>query len=181
MTHPSTTGPMKIEKIHISKQRSINIKLWGPSNHPQWGLTRSTIEIQEARKNEEGQMSYGKAIRLPCDGSASILANYLSSFLIKGRDLNKQINLGSKSIQSESKSVSAEMKADEIEKVLVKQFKNQKLSKTRILQTLSANGIEIDGNTLLDVLELLVDNQQVSKESAIHTGSGNTYTLWHFV
>ncbi len=176
MVNQSSSGPVKFERIQISKQRSINIKLWAPANHSQWGMTRATIEIQEARKNEEDQISYGKALRIPCDGTAAILANYLSSYLIEGRNLNQVYKNNIKSSQNESKSISLE----EIEKMLISQFNNQKLSKTRILQSLNAKGLEIDSDVLVNVLESLVDTQQISKESAIHSGSGNTYTLWHF-
>ncbi len=176
MTSHSTSGPIKFEKIQVSKQRSINIKLWGPAEHPQWGMKRSTIEIQEARKNEEGQISYGKAIRIPCDGIAALLAAYLSVYLIEGRKLNKQIKSDPKSFQPEGSGI----KSEEIEKLLLDQFNNQKISKTRILQTLSTKGLDINSDALLDILESLVKDQRIKKESAIHSGSGNTYTLWHF-
>lgn len=176
MASQLNSGPVRIEKIQISKVRSINIKLWGPANHPQWGMTRSSIEIQEARKNEEGQISYGKALRIPCDGTAAILADYISFYMLEGRNLNKSFRKNQNIPQEPQSSLSSE----EIEVILLESFHDQKLSKTRILQTLSAKGVNIDNIHLLDVLESLVESQKISKESAIHSASGNAYTLWHF-
>ncbi len=176
MASQSNSGPVRIEKIQVSKVRSINIKLWGPANHPQWGMTRSSIEIQEARKNEEGQISYGKALRIPCDGTAAILADYISSYMVEGRNLNSAFRKDQETLPE----TRTDLDSEEIEVILLENFNNQKLSKTRILQILNAKGVSIDNIKLLDVLESLVESQKINKESAIHSASGNTYTLWHF-
>ena len=62
MNEEKNKGPINIEKIRISPKRSVYIKLWPPTIHPQWGKTRASIEIQEARVDDEKNVNYGKAI-----------------------------------------------------------------------------------------------------------------------
>jgi hypothetical protein len=96
--------------------------------------------------------------------------------MLDGRNLNNSFKKNQKIPQATQPRLTSEG----IEEVLFENFKNQKLSKTRILQTLSTKGFNIDNIHLLDVLESLVESQRISKESAIHSASGNNYTLWHF-
>ena len=184
MNEQKSTGPSTIEKIRISPKRSIYIKLWPPSIHPQWGKTRASIEIQEARINEEKQVTYGKALRLPCDGSTALLANYLSSFTLEGRRQNSEFMSenfsSSKEENMTTNSVNSGLSIIEFSNLLLSQFKGQKLSKTRILKSLLTKGTEIDSNFLIETLEKLVDENKISTESAVHTSSGTTYTLWNF-
>ncbi len=184
LNEQKSTGPSNIEKIRISPKRSIYVKLWPPSIHPQWGKTRASIEIQEARINEEKQVTYGKALRLPCDGSTTLLASYLSSFILEGRKQNSEF-------MSENSSSSIEenmtfnngnkgLSITELSNLLLSQFKGQKLSKTRIMQSLRTKRTEIDNDFLIETLEKLVEENKISTESAVHTSSGTTYTLWSF-
>ena len=180
----SVAGPSLIEKIRISPKRSIYIKLWPPSIHPQWGKTRASIEIQEAKINEEKQVTYSKALRLPCDGSTTLLANYLTSFTLEGRKKNSDFVSGKSSISKNKKitinNLNDGLSMSELVNLLSSQFKGQKLSKTRILQSLRAKGHETDNNFLLETLEMLHEENKISTESAVHTSSGTTYTLWNF-
>ena len=35
--------PVMVEKVKISAKRHISVKLWPPTPHPQWGMSRATI------------------------------------------------------------------------------------------------------------------------------------------
>ena len=184
MNEQKSTGPSNIEKIRISPKRSVYIKLWPPTIHPQWGKTRATIEIQEARFNEEKQVTYSKALRFPCDGSTALLADYLESFIIEGRNLNSKFMSENSSYYQEGNTKVGDddsgLSLNNPSDLLLSQFKGQKLSKTRIIQSLRTKGYEIDNNFLIETLETLVDENKISKESAVHTSSGTNYTLWSF-
>ncbi|UCG90276.1 MAG: hypothetical protein JSU57_00695 [Candidatus Heimdallarchaeota archaeon] len=184
MTQTNSSRPVRIEKIMISPKRMIYIKLWGPSSHSKWGMTRSTIEIQEAR-TDDNQITYGKPIRLPCDGSSALIADLTSHFIIDGRRLNfefinqqKELPRGFTEVPgSEENSHSSSMS---LESLLLTEFKNQKLSKTRILSMLADKGFEIDKEVLVQSLEELADQEKITKESAVHASSGTNYFLWGF-
>ena len=155
------------------------VKLWGPSHHAQWGMTRSSIEIQEAKISEEKQTSYGKPIRLPCEGSAALIADLISNYLIEGRRLNSQFKKHqNEQINNSNKITDASL--SEIEELLISEFSHQKLSKTRILTQLTDKGFEIDRNTLLQALESLTTQEKITKESTVHAASGTNYFLWVF-
>ncbi|UCG03294.1 MAG: hypothetical protein JSW11_04740 [Candidatus Heimdallarchaeota archaeon] len=176
-------SPLGIEKIVISPKRFIYVKLWGPSHHAQWGMTRSSIELQETRISDDKQPSYGKPIRLPCDGSTALIADLISNYIIEGRQLNNQFK-NQQNQKSRPSPIPKSSKPDlsplEIEDLVLKEFKNQKLSKTRILTKLSEKGVEIDSKKLLQALESLAHQEKISKESAVHTSSGTKYYLWGF-
>ncbi len=185
LTQTNSSRPVRIEKITISPKRLIYIKLWGPSDHSKWGMTRSTIELQEVRISDENQISYGKPIRLPCDGLSALIADLISNFIINGRRLNFEF----KNQQKELPLVFTETPGSEenfhsvsmnLESLLLTEFKNQKLSKTRILSKLVDKGYEIDKETLVQSLEILADQEKITKESAVHTSSGTNYFLWGF-
>ena len=185
VTQTNSNYPLRIEKIMISPKRLIYIKLWGPSHHSKWGMTRSTIELQEARISEDKQISYGKPIRLPCDGSSALIADLISNFILDGRRLNIEFT----NQQKELPGVFAETPRSEenynsssinLESLLLTEFKNQKLSKTRILSKLADKGYEIDKEALVQSLELLADQEKITKDSAVHASSGTNYFLWGF-
>ena len=181
MSLPNSNSPLRIDKIMISPKRFIYIKLWGPSHHSQWGMTRSSIEIQEAKILEDKQISYENPIRLPCEGATALIADLMLDFLIEGRQLNAQL----KKQQYEQKSSNSntkltEIPPSEIEELLLNEFKHQKLSKTRILTQLADKGFEINKNTLLQALESLTIQEKITKESTVHTSSGTNYFLWGF-
>ena len=177
MNEQKNKGPINIEKIRISPKRNVYIKLWPPTIHPQWGKTRASIEIQEAKVDDEKNVSYGKALRLPCDGSTALLANYLSSFIIEGRKLNSDFMADQSTISKEENN---SLSRDDLSNMLLTQFKGQKLSKTRILQSLRTKGHEISNNFLIETLDILAEEKRISKESAVHTSSGTNYILWSF-
>ncbi len=185
MTQTNSSRPVRIEKITISPKRLIYIKLWGPSDHSKWGMTRSTIELQETRISDDNQISYGKPIRLPCDGSSALIADLISNFIINGRRLNFEFKNQLKELprvftetpRSEENFPSVSMN---LESILLTEFKNQKLSKTRILSKLVDKGYEIDKETLVQSLEILADQEKITKESTVHTSSGTNYFLWGF-
>ena len=164
----------------ISPKRFMYIKLWGPSHHAQWGMIRSSIEIQEARILEDKQTSYGKPIRLPCEGSAALIADLISSFLIEGKRLNSQFKKQQNGQTSYSNNKITDGSPSEIEELLLSEFSHQKLSKTRILTHLADKGFEIDRNTLLQALESLTTQEEITKESSVHDASGTNYFLWVF-
>jgi hypothetical protein len=172
-----------MEKIMISRKRSIYVKLWGASHHAQWGMTRSSIELQEVKISEDKQTSYGKPIRLPCEGSAALIADLISNFIIEGRKLNTQFKN-----QQTQKTVSLNTDSSdkvaysgiELEDLLLREFRNKKLSKTRILTQLADKGFEIDNETLLQALESLTIQEKITKEAAVHQSSGTNYFLWGF-
>lgn len=184
MNEQKNTGPSNIEKIRVSPKRSVYIKLWPPAIHPQWGKTRATIEIQEARFDEEKQVTYSKALRLPCDGSTALLARYLESFILEGRNLNSEFMSENSSSHQEGKTKISDndsgLSLNNLSNLMLTQFKGQKLSKTRIIQSLRTKGYEIDNYLLIETLETLVDENKISKESAVHTSSGTNYALWSF-
>ena len=185
MNPTNSRSPLRIEKIIISPKRRIYVKLWGPSRHIKWGMTRSSIELQEARISDDKQISYGKPIRLPCDGSSALIADLISNYIIGGRRLNIEF----KNEQKELPSITAKTPASEenihssgmdLESLLLNEFKNQKLSKTRILSALADKGFEIDKESLIQSLETLTDQEKITKEPAVHTSSGTNYFLWGF-
>lgn len=181
MLLPNSNSPLRIDKIMISPKRFVYIKLWGPSHHTQWGMTRSSIEIQEAKILEDKQISYEKPIRLPCEGATALIADLMSNFLIEGRQLNAQLKKQQyEQKTSRSNTKLTEIPPSEIEKLLLNEFKHQKLSKTRILTLLADKGFEIDKNTLLQALESLTIQEKITKESTVHASSGTNYFLWVF-
>ena len=93
----------------VSPKRRIYVKLWGPSRHTKWGMTRSSIELQEDRISDDKQISYGKPIRLPCDGSSALIADLISNYIIDGRRLNIEF----KNEQKELPSITAKTSASE--------------------------------------------------------------------
>lgn len=186
LTLTNSNSPLRIEKIMISVKRFMYVKLWGPSHHAQWGMTRSSIELQEVRISEDKQISYGKPIRLPCDGSAALIADLISNYIIEGRRLNnkfknqqnqKPSTSGTTTDLSEDKIHSSGI---ELEDLLLNEFKNQKLSKTRILTKLADKGFEIENNTLVQTLESMAGREKITKEPAVHSSSGTNYFLWGF-
>ncbi|MFX1505430.1 MAG: hypothetical protein ACFFDC_04860 [Promethearchaeota archaeon] len=183
MTFPNSNTPLRMEKIMISPKRFIYVKLWGPSHHTQWGMTRSSIELQEARITEDKQASYKKPIRLPCEGSAALIADLISNFIIEGRQLNNQFKNQQNQTNSLANTDSSEKgtcSGIELEDLLLDEFKHQKLSKTRILAQLADKGFDIDNNSLLQALESLKNQEKITKESAVHQSSGTNYNLWGF-
>ncbi|MHA2202782.1 MAG: hypothetical protein ACW991_03755 [Candidatus Hodarchaeales archaeon] len=180
----NSNSPLRIEKIMISPKRFVYVKLWGPSHHAQWGMTRSSIELQEAKVSEDKQTSYGKPIRLPCDGSAALIADLISNYIIKGRQLN--VKFKTQQNQKTSNSETIKLSEDEIHSgielkdLLLNEFKNQKISKTRILTNLADKGFEIDSKTLVQTLESLANQEKIAKEPAVHASSGTNYFLWGF-
>ena len=89
-----------------------------------------------------------------------------------------------KSYNPEEKKVTYELNSNskelDIETILLSNFKNIKLSKTRIITSLSEKGFNIDKSSLMTTLEHLATENKISKESAIHSASGNHYILWGF-
>lgn len=169
----------------ISPKRMIYVKLWKPSHHDKWGMVRSSIELQEANISDDKQISYGKPIWLPCDGSSALIADLISNFIIDGRRLNFEF----KNRQKESPNVIPKNPSSkgeiftsgmDLESLLLNEFSNQKLSRTRILLTLNDKGLDIDKETLVHSLETLAGQEKITKEAAIHTSSGTNYFLWGF-
>ncbi|UCE14370.1 MAG: hypothetical protein JSV04_04130 [Candidatus Heimdallarchaeota archaeon] len=184
MNQTKSTSPLRIEKITISPKRMIYLKLWGPSHHTKWGMTRASIELQEARISEEKQITYDKPIRLPCDGSSALIADLISDYIIDGRRLNvefKAQHSDSTSYQEEHPTEVIHRSSDiELESLLLTEFKNQKMSKTRILTSLTKKGYEIENTTLIQSLESLAEQEKITKEPAVHAASGTNYFLWGF-
>ncbi|MFX1283761.1 MAG: hypothetical protein ACFFB5_08900 [Promethearchaeota archaeon] len=185
MTQTNSNHPIRMEKIMISPKRMIYIKLWGPSYHPKWGMTRSTIELQEARVSDGKQISYGSPVRLPCDGSSAIIADLIPHFIIEGRQLNSEFKNQKKELtQVFTETLRLEdnnqYSSINLESVLLAEFSNQKLSKTRIHSKLTEKGYEIDKEALEQSLELLADREKITKEVAVHASSGTNYFLWGF-
>lgn len=169
----------------ISPKRMIYLKLWEPSHHAKWGMTRSSIEFQEARISEDKQITYGKPIRLPCDGNSALIADLISDYIIEGRRLNAEFKAQYKDSTTDlilnpiSKENHRSSDID-LESLLLTEFKNQKMSKTRILTTLTNKGFEIENNFLLQSLEALAEQEKITKEPAVHAASGTNYFLWGF-
>lgn len=175
----SSSKPVMVEKVKISAKRNISVKLWPPSPHPQWGMSRATIELQEERIGDDKQVTYGQPLRLPSDSATALVTDLIKHFLLKGRVLNKELQ-NKLSSQTNSSSASDPSINGELEDLLLKQFTNQKLSKTRILTQLVEAGQEIDKNQLLQVLETLASQEKITKEEAVHTPSNTKYYLWGF-
>ena len=72
------------------------------------------------------------------------------------------------------------LSSKDLSNLLLSQFQGQKLSKTRILQLLRTKGHDVDNHFLIETLETLIEENKISKESAVHTSSGTSYTLWSF-
>ncbi len=186
----SFNKPKMIEKIKISPKRMLYVKLWGPSSHSKYGMMRSSIEIQEAKFSDEKQVSYSTPIRIPCDGAAALLSNLISHFIIEGRQLNNEYSEKSENNSEQSKKImnsnqleshDQQNQGENLESLLLREFKGKKISKTRILSTLNeSSGIEIDNNHLMEILEFLASKSKIEKESAVHSASGTKYTLWVF-
>ncbi len=177
--------PVQFEKISLSPKRMIYVKLWAPSTHPKWGMTRSSIEIQEVKIFEDKTVSYGSSIRFPCDGSTALLSSILNDYLIEGRRLVREFaekeGFDQKNEKrSDSPKINAVTSGDDLRSLLLGEFRNKRLSKTRILTHLQKQGFEIDKIILLQTLEKLAEAELISKESAVHSSSGTNYTLWSF-
>ena len=68
----------------------------------------------------------------------------------------------------------------DLESLLLNEFSNQKLCRTRILSKLNDKGLEIDKETLVHSLETLANQEKITKEPAVHASSGTNYFLWGF-
>ncbi|MFX0087160.1 MAG: hypothetical protein ACFFAU_16035 [Candidatus Hodarchaeota archaeon] len=184
-----TNKPLLIEKIKISPKRLIYLKLWGPSSHSKYGMTKSSIEIQEIKFLNENEISYSEPLRIPCNGAAALLQTLIGHYIFEGRQLDSNfkknqditeyptriINQGQIDLQKQ------ENAGLNLESLLLIEFKGKKLSKTRILNTLQEKkGIEIENQRLTQTLESLATNSKITKEPAIHSASGTRYNLWVF-
>jgi hypothetical protein len=168
-----------IEKVSISAKRHISVKLWPPSPHPQWGMSRATIELQEVKIGDDKQITYGQPLRLPCDSATALVTDLMKHLLLQGRGLNKELQNKLQN-QIHSSSTSDPTLNGELGDLLLKQFANQKLSKTRIMTQLVEAGQEVDKRQLLQVLETLASQGEIIKEEAVHTPSNTKYYLWGF-
>lgn len=185
MTKANSKKPIRIEKIMISPKRIFYVKLWPPSPNAKWGMTRATIELQEAKFSDDKQPIYGTPIRLPCDGSTALIADLISNYIIDGRRMNTEFktherdssNITGRSSNSEGRNHSPER---DLEALLLSEFSNVKLSKSRILSVLSNKGFNIEREILMQSLESLANQERITKESAVHTASGTNYFLWGF-
>lgn len=65
-----------IERVTISAKRYNSVKLWSASPHAQWGIIRTTIELQEVKLDEEIQPTYSQPLRLSCDSTTALLKKY---------------------------------------------------------------------------------------------------------
>lgn len=183
----SGNKPIKIEKIKISPKRMLYVKLWGPTYHTEYGMTRSSIEIQEAKFSDGKNVSYSTPIRIPCNGSAALLSSIVTHYIVEGRQLNtekkrKQLSSEASTLEINQNEIQqAQISGVNLKSLLLSEFKGKKLSKTRILNTLQENaGIEIENNQLMGTLESLATDSKITKESATHSASGTKYYLWGF-
>ncbi|MFX0015267.1 MAG: hypothetical protein ACFFB2_09205 [Promethearchaeota archaeon] len=141
--------------------------------------------MQEAKLSEDKKISYGTPIRLPCDGSSALIADLITNYIIDGRRLNDEFKAHQEEISISIPKTGESKRSNEysgmtLESLLLDEFSNQKLSKTKIISGLSRKGIEIDREDLLQSLESLADQGKITKEFAVHSSSGTRYTLWGF-
>ncbi|MHA1225310.1 MAG: hypothetical protein ACTSPV_01040 [Candidatus Hodarchaeales archaeon] len=181
MTESLVVKPVRNEKIIISQKRYISVKLWPPSHNERWGMSRATIEIQEAKKDNE-QWIFSNTIRIPCDGAAALISDLISYYIVEGRILNSEFkNNKNNTTATTPIATPVDKNVDQdIESVLLTNIKNKKLSRTRIMALLNEKGLSPDKSILLGLLEKMASEKKISKEKAIHTASGNEYILWGF-
>jgi hypothetical protein len=169
--------PIMYEKIAISPKRFLTVKLWPPSMHPQWGITRASIEIQESRIGENNAISYGQAIRLPCGGPAALVATYIQEYLLEGRRLNLEASSSKQTTQAPD-SESAVADTSNPQDVILSKLAGLQLSKSRAFKTLQDQGYSLDKYGFYSALEELANEGKIRKEQRTLKDSKDTYDLW---
>ncbi|MFW9778992.1 MAG: hypothetical protein ACFFE8_09085 [Candidatus Heimdallarchaeota archaeon] len=174
---PAEHRPLMYEKIAISPKRFLTVKLWPPTAHPQWGITRASIEIQESRIGENNAITYGQAIRLPCSGSTALVATYLQQYLLEGR----RLNLEGSSSEKETpvlESDHTKPETSDIKEVILSELAGLQTSKSRAYKTLQDQGHSLDKYEFYTALEELASEGKIQKEQRTLKDSKDTYDLW---
>ncbi|MFW9855777.1 MAG: hypothetical protein ACFFFG_11980 [Candidatus Thorarchaeota archaeon] len=169
----SENRPIMYERITISPKRFVTVKLWPPSPHPEWGIARASIEIQESRVGANDEITYGDKVRLPCSGPTALVTTYLQQFLVEGRRLNLEFRNAAG--EQDQDSLTDE---NELKELILTKLAGQGISKSRAYDVLTSQGYDIDKYTFYNTLEILANEGVIQKEEREHSESKNKYDWW---